>query len=49
MEVVPGQVLGFQICHFAVGDLDASGVDALVELGGDGLTPAAGATAATPP
>jgi hypothetical protein len=36
MEVVPGDVLVFQISHLAVGDLDAFGVDGLVELGGDG-------------
>ena len=44
MEVVPGEVLGFQICHFALGDLDAFGVDALVKSGGDGQTGAGGGT-----
>src|ERR1019366_1699474 len=36
VEGVPGQVLGFQISHFAVGDLDAFWVDGVVQFGSDG-------------
>ncbi len=35
VEVVPGEVLLFQCPHLGVGDLDAFGVDGVVELGGD--------------
>ena len=44
MEVVPGQVMGFQICYFVVGGLDSFGVDGVVEFGGDGQAGAGGGT-----
>ena len=42
MEVVPGEVLGFQVSHFSVGDLDALGVEGFVEFGADGQSGAGG-------
>ena len=35
VEVVPYEVLGFQISHLGVGDLDSFGVEGVVEFGGD--------------
>jgi hypothetical protein len=39
---VEDQVLGFQISHLAVGDLDAFGVDGVVKFGVDGEAGAGG-------
>jgi hypothetical protein len=42
VEIVPGEMLGFGVCHLAVGDLDAFGVGGVVKFGGDGQAGAGG-------